>query len=279
VIVRGLDPVAANDFVTLGYLVSGFLSVTAPVNVTKSAALVGVGVTAARSDHKHDIDTAIAGTIAVGDAAAEGVATSLSRSDHVHALPAPAAPATVGVANATGAATTVARSDHVHDHGAQTSGTLHAVATALVAGFMSAADFTKLANIATGAMRSVSMWGNGSVAPTTTTRFLSAGFDSALASTTEIPVPIATVGVLRNLYVRHNVAVGNGNAIVYTVMVNGVASVLTVSLVTGAVGQASDLVNTVAVAAGDRVSIRVTKAASVGAAQTDVTASFEYGVV
>ncbi|AMP44401.1 cell wall anchor protein [Faustovirus] len=55
-----------------------------------------------------------------------------------------AAPVSVGVANAVGVANSFARSDHVHDHGAQTSPTLHAVATSGANGFMSSGDKTKL---------------------------------------------------------------------------------------------------------------------------------------
>lgn len=62
------------------------------------------------------LETGIAGTIAIGDTAAEGTADDLARSDHRHALPAPAAPADVTKAAASaGAATTAARSDHKHD--------------------------------------------------------------------------------------------------------------------------------------------------------------------
>lgn len=64
------------------------LASTAPTNVTKETAAVGIGTTAARADHKHDISTAIAGAQAPGDTALEGVSTSLSRSDHRHSLPA-----------------------------------------------------------------------------------------------------------------------------------------------------------------------------------------------
>lgn len=64
------------------------LTSSAPADVTKAAAAVGVATTAARADHKHDISTAAAGSATPGDAAAEGTATSLARSDHVHALPA-----------------------------------------------------------------------------------------------------------------------------------------------------------------------------------------------
>lgn len=67
---------------------NGPLSDTAPVNVTKSAAAVGVGSTAARADHKHDISTGVASSQVPGDSAAEGSSTSLARSDHKHGLPA-----------------------------------------------------------------------------------------------------------------------------------------------------------------------------------------------
>ena len=155
-------------------------SVGSMVAVAKSSAAAGVANTAARIDHKHDITTAApaAGAVLVGNAAAEGSATTLARSDHTHALAAPAAPANVtksaadaGAAtsvaradhkhdvstasaidvtdssNAEGSATTLARSDHTHAHGARGGGTLHAVATTSVAGFLSAADKTKLDNL------------------------------------------------------------------------------------------------------------------------------------
>lgn len=64
------------------------LTSSAPANVTKAAASVGVAADAARSDHKHDITTASASALSVGGSSAEGTATSLARSDHTHALPA-----------------------------------------------------------------------------------------------------------------------------------------------------------------------------------------------
>lgn len=53
-------------------------------------------------------------------------------------------PVTIGTTNAAGSANSLSRSDHVHAHGAQTDGTLHAAATTGAAGFLSAADKTKL---------------------------------------------------------------------------------------------------------------------------------------
>lgn len=53
-------------------------------------------------------------------------------------------PVQIGTSNNAGAANTIARGDHVHAHGNQIGGTLHAIATTLVAGFMSALDKAKL---------------------------------------------------------------------------------------------------------------------------------------
>jgi hypothetical protein len=94
------------------------LAITAPADVTKAAAAVGTSTTVARSDHKHDVSTAVAGAVAIGDAAGEGAATSLARSDHTHTV-AGGSPVAVGLANADGAGTTFARSNHVHANGNQ----------------------------------------------------------------------------------------------------------------------------------------------------------------
>ncbi|HUU35442.1 MAG TPA: hypothetical protein VMW48_15360, partial [Vicinamibacterales bacterium] len=104
------------------------LTGSAPANVTKAAAAVGVATTAARADHKHDVATAAAASLVAGSTNTEGVAVSLARSDHTHA---------VAIDDAS--------------HGARGGGTLHAVATTLLAGFMAAADKLKLDGIAAGA--------------------------------------------------------------------------------------------------------------------------------
>lgn len=111
------DKVTGNK--KLSELVPPTLATSAPADVTKATAAVGVSTTVARQDHKHDVST---GT-----------------------------PSSVGTSNSEGSATSLARSDHVHNHGAQTSGTLHAAVTTSVAGFMSAADKTKLDGIASSA--------------------------------------------------------------------------------------------------------------------------------
>jgi len=89
------------------------LASTAPVDVTKSAAVVGDGTTAARNNHKHDISTAAPSALAVNNSADEGNATSLARSNHQHAVP-KGTPVAVGTANAAGAGTDFAAGNHVH---------------------------------------------------------------------------------------------------------------------------------------------------------------------
>ena len=165
----------------------------APVDVTKATAAAGVAATFSRSDHKHNITTAApaAGAVAVGNAAAEGGASTLARSDHTHTVSAgtpvnvtkaanaagtantfarsdhkhdvttATAVALTDSANAEGSATSLARSDHTHAHGDRAGGTLHAVATISVAGFMSGADKTKLDAIPAGASGNV-QYNNGS---------------------------------------------------------------------------------------------------------------------
>jgi hypothetical protein len=62
------------------------LASTAPANVTRAAAAVGVGTTAARDDHKHDIAIAAPAALVVGGSAVTGSSSSLAAADHVHAL-------------------------------------------------------------------------------------------------------------------------------------------------------------------------------------------------
>jgi trimeric autotransporter adhesin len=55
-----------------------------------------------------------------------------------------ATPVQIGTTNSPGSSSSTVHADHVHAHGAQTDGTLHAIATSSVNGFLSAADKSKL---------------------------------------------------------------------------------------------------------------------------------------
>lgn len=119
------------------------------------------------------------------------------------------------------------------------------------------------------------LWGASTVSFTTTTRYLYPFFDNGLAQTVAIRYRVPRAGTIRNLRVRHTTPGGNGNAIVYTLRVNGVASGLTTSLASTGT-DASDLVTSVVVAAGDLVDIEITKVAGIAGSPNDVVATAEF---
>jgi hypothetical protein len=82
-------------------------------------------------------------------------------------------------------------------------------------------------------------------------------------------------GTLRNMYVKHNVVGADGTNLNYRVQINGVNAALQVDILDTA-ASGSDLVNTVAVAAGDEIGVRLAKAAalSVEADRPVVTMEF-----
>jgi hypothetical protein len=161
-------------------------------------------------------------------------------------------------------------------HGVRGGGNIHAVATSLLAGFMSAADKSKLDGIGPGSGGvSFIAFGNEKVGATVTTRYLSPYNDGdVIASSSVVQFQAPQGGTLKRLVVRHGVPAGNGNAIVYTVRINGVATFLAVSLASTSFA-AVDAVNTVTFAANDLIDVRVTKALGVGTSPTNVIASME----
>jgi hypothetical protein len=131
--------------------------------------------------------------------------------------------------------------------------------------------------ISPSALRSTAFfWGNGSVAGTTATRYLEPGYEGGTAplvtAIVQIRAPFA--GTLRNLFIRQGGPSGNGNPIVYTVRVNGVASALSVSI-PSTTANGSNTVATAAVAQGDLIDIEVTKALAIGASPSRITATME----
>jgi hypothetical protein len=121
------------------------LSVT-PLQVDGSSGNGGAAVTASRSDHRHQVTTGTPVALTLAASTADGTSNNLARADHVHALPASStAPTalTVGGSSAAGSSTSISKADHVHGMpGAATTG---------AAGFMSAADKTKLDGVSTSA--------------------------------------------------------------------------------------------------------------------------------
>jgi len=161
-------------------------------------------------------------------------------------------------------------------HGARGGGGLHAIATTSVAGFMSAADKLKLDGLVPSVGGpSFIAFGNEKVGATTTTRYLSPYNDGdVIASTQLVQFQAPQGGTLKRLVVRHGVPAGNGNNIVYTVRINGVATFLAVTLASTSFA-AVDATNTVLFAANDLIDVMVTKIANIGASPTNVIASME----
>jgi len=131
----------------------------------------------------------------------------------------------------------------------------------------SGTTWTQLSTAAGTGTTAILTWGNNSVANSTASRVLDPGYENRTAplaaSTSIIDVRVPRAGTLRNLYVEHNDPGGTGATITYTVFVNGVGTAITIGLASTA-AQAADTVNTVAVSAGDRVRIVVTKGAVAG---------------
>lgn len=121
---------------------------------------------------------------------------------------------------------------------------------------------------------SILTWGDDSITTTTTTRYLTPGFDDGTAETTETAYRMPAAGTAQNLRVRARVAGTGAATLTYTLMVNGSPSSLSVAM-SNTAQDGSDLVNTVSLSAGDLISIRVTKSASLSSDPDDIVASLE----
>ena len=117
-------------------------------------------------------------------------------------------------------------------------------------------------------------FGNDSVSATITPRYLTPWYSDSLALVAPVQWRLPKAGTLRNLRVRHNIPAGNGQPIVYTVRINGVATLLSVSLASN-VADGANLVNSVAVVAGDLIDVEVTKAGDVAASPLGIDAVME----
>lgn len=132
---------------------------------------------------------------------------------------------------------------------------------------------------ATGAGASLSsaiLFGNSDIGGAAGTHFLNpGGFSPTTATTTTLEFPIPRSGSLKSLRIHVGTpGTGLATSLVYTLLVNGVATALSVTMLTTDM-DGSDLVNIVAVAAGDLISLRVTKAAP-SISPTDIIATIEF---
>lgn len=119
------------------------------------------------------------------------------------------------------------------------------------------------------------VFGNNSLALTAVTRFLQPGFGTGIATTTTVEYRSPDrVTIWRNLRVHARLAGVGAQTLTFTLMVGGVATVLSAAgLVT--LTDWTDSVNRVVVPASSLVGIRVTKSAAIGTSPTDIVASVE----
>jgi hypothetical protein len=140
------------------------------------------------------------------------------------------------------------------------------------------------AAIVAGNAGAIFTWGNDNVSAAVNTTSLNPGSSRNTASVvgsqpgggTENQFRAPRAGTFQKMRVRHNSNAGNGNSVVYELFVNNAASGLTATLASGAIGDASDLVNTVAVVAGDIIDMRAAKALALGSGAVSAMVSTEF---
>jgi hypothetical protein len=136
----------------------------------------------------------------------------------------------------------------------------------------------------------VLVWGSEQLASAADNRLIAPGFEGGTAPLAIGPYPpvvgvgfyigaFAFVaprpGTLKNLFVRHNSTAGNGNSVVYFIVVNRIPTALFVSLATGIFGQAGNIIDAVPVVQGDFITLLAYKAASIGGSAVRALASVE----
>lgn len=116
--------------------------------------------------------------------------------------------------------------------------------------------------------------GAGDTTTVSTAVFMAPGYITA-AIATEIQLTVTRPGTIRNLRVQVAGAGTGAQTVTYTVRKNAVNTALVATIGNTATGGASDLADTFTVAAGDLLSLQITKGAVVAAGQTNVIASVE----
>lgn len=102
---------------------------------------------------------------------------------------------------------------------------------------------------------------NGSTVPAASTHFLMNGHGGTSATSADTTLRVPSAYTLGRFYVRTTTAQPGDGALTITVLVNGVPTALVVTIPAGgAASLYSNLVNTVAVAAGDTLLIRLVNA-------------------
>jgi len=118
------------------------------------------------------------------------------------------------------------------------------------------------------------VFGADQVSSTTSIRYLYPGYSAAIAQTSPIPQRVSRSGTMKNMYIAQ-IGDGNGTNLTYTLRINESPTALAVTLAsTDSTG--SNIVDQVAIAAGDLIDIEVTKAGGLGSSPDEVTCNIEF---
>ena len=91
-----------------------------------------------------------------------------------------------------------------------------------------------------------------------------------------IAMPLPRAGTIRNLFVQHNDPVGDGDPVVYTLWLNGVATALAISLASNAAGPVGNVAVDVPVLLGDIISVRASRVADIDDGALEIVATMRF---
>jgi hypothetical protein len=119
-------------------------------------------------------------------------------------------------------------------------------------------------------------YGASQISTSTSDDFLWPGGGADNAPSVEKHLSIQRDGVLTGFSVVQNEGAGNGNDIVYTVQVNQIDTIITVTIASTSEVQVTDSTNRVFVSSGDEIAIRVSKASSINNHPSDIYATIGF---
>jgi hypothetical protein len=155
--------------------------------------------------------------------------------------------------------------------------TINFVGAGVVAADVAGKTVVTIPGGAVGANTDQFVWGANSLLASTAARYLHPYNSFSNAPTVAIQIRCYRAGTLANMRVRHRAVGASANIITYTLRKNGVATTLTASIAANdATLNTQDLVNSVAVAAGDLLDIEVTKSGVIGNSPSDITLTMEW---
>lgn len=127
-----------------------------------------------------------------------------------------------------------------------------------------------------GGVSALALWGNDNLTAGPGTVFLTPGRGQGnAASSRDFTFNAPRAGVFQKFFARHNAAGGNGSPVDYRLRVNGIDAA-SITLLTGVIGSASNLVSTVPVSMGDLIDFVGVKAGAIGGGNTDTEISAEF---